>query len=86
MTAMYTIRVETSAEIDVTVELEIEADSEQEAVEMFQQEAKREIMQLPWGNAEINHTHIERVSADLIEVTNVEEYEDDEPEEDEDDD
>lgn len=78
MTAMYTIKVETSASVDVTVELEIEADSEQEAVEMFQQEAKREIMQLPWGRAEIDHAHIDRVSADLIEVTSVEEYEDDE--------
>ena len=86
MTALYTIKVDASASIDVFIELEIEADNEAEAIEKFHQEAKYQIEQLPFGHAEIQHCHCDGVPDDYIEVTSVEEYEDDEPEEDEDDD
>lgn len=87
MSAKYTIRVETTAVIDVAVELEIEADSEGEAMAMFEREAKDEIEHLPWGSAGINSAYVEDVTNGLIEILDVEEYEDDdEPEEEEEDD
>ena len=86
MTALYTIKVDASASVDVFIELEIEADSKSEAIEKFHQEAKYQIEQLPFGHAEIQHCHCDGVPDDYIEVTSVEEYEDDEPEGDEDED
>lgn len=85
MTALYTIKVDTSATVDLTVTLEIEADSEDEAREMFEREAQEEIERLPWGSAEITSAYIDHVPADLIEVVEVEEYEEDDEPEDEDD-
>ena len=86
MTAMYTIHVDASASVDVFIELEIEADSKAEAIEKFRQEAKYQIQQLPFGHAEIQHCHCDGVPDDYIEVTSVEEYEDDDEPEDEEDD
>lgn len=83
MAAKYTITADTSASIDVTVTLEIEADSEDEAREMFEREAKEEIERLPWGSTEISCAYIDHVPADLIEVVEVEEYEEEEEEDDE---
>lgn len=85
MTALYTLKIDTSATIDVTVTLDIEADTEAEALQMFEQEARAEINRLvefrPWGMAEIEAVHIDHVPADLIEIVEVEQYEDDDDDE-----
>ena len=87
MTALYTIKVETTAVIDVTVTLDIEAETEAEALKMFEEEAHEEIERLPWGSAEINSTYVEDVTNGQIEIVEVEEYEeDDEHDDDEEDD
>jgi len=80
MTALYTLKIDTSATIDVTVTLEIEADTEAEALQMFEQEARAEINRLPWGMAEIESAYIDHVPADLIEIVDVEYFEDDDDE------
>jgi hypothetical protein len=77
MTARYTIKVDTHASVDLTVTLDIEAETEAEAREMFEREAQEEIERLPWGSAEITSAYIDGVPADLIEIVEVEEYEDD---------
>jgi hypothetical protein len=82
MTALYTIKVDTTASVDLTVTLEIEAETEAEAREMFEREAQEEIERLPWGSAEITSAYIDSVPADLIEIVEVEEYEDDDEEDD----
>jgi len=85
MTALYTIKVDTSASVDLTVTLDIEAETEAEAREMFEREAQEEIERLPWGSAEINCAYIDGVPADLIEVVEVEEHEEEADDEEADD-
>ena len=77
MSALYTLKIDTSATIDVTVTLDIEADTEAEALQLFEQEARAEINRLPWGMAEIEAARIEHVPADLLAIVEVEYFEDD---------
>ena len=89
MIARYTIKVDTSASVDLNVTLDIEAETEAEARELFKEEAKTEITSLPFrssfGFADIEGIHFDGVADDLIEIVEVEEYEE-EDDEDEDDD
>jgi len=83
MTGMYTIRAAASVTVDASIELDIEADSEAEAIQKFHESAPHEIEQLPFGHAEIDQVRCDGVPDDLIEVVSFEKYEDDdEPEED----
>ena len=81
MAALYTLKIDTSATIDVTVTLGIDADTEAEALQLFEQEARAEINRLPWGKAEVTFAHIDHVPADLIEIVDVEYFEDDDDDE-----
>lgn len=86
MTARYTIKVDTTASVDLTVTLDIEAETEAEAREIFEREAQEEIERLPWGSAEITSAYVDGHPADLIEIVEVEEYEEEEDEEEDDED
>jgi hypothetical protein len=89
MTARYTIKVDTSASVDLNVTLDIEAETEAEAREIFKEEAKTEITALPFrssfGFADIEGIHFDGVADDLIEIVEVEEYEEDDDDEEDDD-
>jgi hypothetical protein len=95
MTAIYTIRTNCSATVDLEIIMEIEADSEDEARKIFAERVPKDVNDMAgidnvggYGSEiTIDQASVEEVQEDLVEIDSVEpiEEEEDEEEEDEDD-
>ena len=94
MTAIYTIRTNCSATVDLEIIMEIETDSEDEARKIFAERVPKDVNDMAgidnvggYGSEiTISQASIEEVQEDLVEIDSVEPIEEEEEEEEEEDD